>query len=134
MSQPNLEYLKEKALEAKSKAYAPYSKFNVGCALVTMDDKIYLGCNVENASYGAGICAERTAIVKAVSDGHRKFKSIAVITDLKEPATPCGICRQFIREFGLDIVVYCFGMDGTTLIKTLEEFLPHSFGPEHLNH
>ncbi len=123
--------LKHKAQEARSMAYAPYSNFRVGCALVTTDGTWYTGCNVENASYGGCICAERTAIVKAVSEGHKTFKYIGVITDLKEPCTPCGICRQFIREFGKDTIIYCFG-ETDTLIKTLDELLPHSFGPEHL--
>ena len=127
-----VETLKQQALKAKEMAYAPYSKFRVGCALLTKDDKIYTGCNVENASYGGCICAERTAIVKAVSEGFHTFKAIAVVTDLQEPATPCGICRQFIREFGKDIQVYCFGMNGSMLSKTLDELLPFSFGPEQL--
>ena len=132
MSQNIALLLKEKASSAKEKAYAPYSKFRVGCAIITEDDKIFTGCNVENASYGGAICAERTAIVKAVSEGYHKFKAIGVMTDLQEPATPCGICRQFIREFGKEIVIYCFGMNGSSLVMTLDEFLPHSFGPEHL--
>eukprot|EP00835_Amoeboradix_gromovi_P005743 NODE_575_length_6553_cov_0.185156.p4 type:complete len:135 gc:universal NODE_575_length_6553_cov_0.185156:678-274(-) len=133
MSQDISNILREKALEAKEMAYAPYSKFRVGCALITSNGKIFLGCNVENASYGGCICAERTAIVKAVSEGHVNFKAIGVITDLKYPATPCGICRQFIREFGASTTIYCFGMDGSFLVKTVDQLLPHSFGPEDLN-
>ena len=93
---------------------------------------MYTGCNVENASYGGAICAERTALVKAVSDGHQTFERIVVATDLKEPCSPCGICRQFIREFGVDIVIECVGSQGEVAFYTLEELLPHSFGPEQL--
>eukprot|EP00834_Sanchytrium_tribonematis_P002151 NODE_60_length_27201_cov_1.043318.p21 type:complete len:132 gc:universal NODE_60_length_27201_cov_1.043318:14836-15231(+) len=127
------ELLRKACLDAKEKAYCPYSKFRVGCAVLTTDDLLYTGCNVENASYGGAICAERTAICKAVSEGHQKFKALGVITDLQDPATPCGICRQFIREFGKDTLIFCFGNNGKTLKMTLEEFLPKSFGPEDLN-
>ena len=90
-----------KALEAKKMAHVPYSSFHVGAALITEDDKIYSGCNIETASYSPTICAERTAIFKAVSEGHKKIKAIAVVGDAN-PTFPCGVCRQVIREFGRD--------------------------------
>lgn len=117
---------------ARDKAYAPYSNFRVGAVLLTEDGHYITGCNVENASYGAGICAERTALVKAVSEGHKKFKAIAVVTDKEEVCSPCGICRQFIREFGPKLPVYMFTATGKYKLMTLEELLPLSFGPEDL--
>ncbi|TID30054.1 hypothetical protein CANINC_001340 [Pichia inconspicua] len=134
--------LKEEAVKAQSKAYCPYSKFHVGCALMTKSGAIYHGCNVENASYSAGICAERTAIVKAVSEGETEYKAIAIITDSPDCASPCGVCRQFIREFAtsnsvdgkpLQLPIIMFDKSTTKyLIKTLDELLPNSFGPEDL--
>lgn len=117
---------------ARNKAYAPYSNFRVGAVLLTEDGKYITGCNVENASYGAGICAERTALVKAVSEGYKKFKAIAVVTDKEEVCSPCGICRQFIREFGPNLPVYMFTALGKYKVMTLDELLPLSFGPEDL--
>lgn len=87
------------AYKASENAYAPYSHFKVGAALVTEDGSVYTGCNVENASYGAAICAERTAMVKAVSDGHTNFKYIAIVSSSHDRTLPCGICRQFLSEF-----------------------------------
>lgn len=137
-----IEQLRIEVLNAQSLAYCPYSKFHVGCALLTASGKIYRGCNVENAAYAACICAERTAITKAVSDGESKFKAIAIITDSTGCASPCGVCRQVIREFAgsntigdkkyqLPIIMF----NNTTtekLIKTIDELLPNSFGPEDL--
>ena len=91
--------LLDKAYEAINKAYAPYSGFKVGAALLTDDDSVYTGCNIENASYGAAICAERTAIVKAVSDGHTQIRRIAIVSSSGEQTKPCGICRQVMSEF-----------------------------------
>lgn len=118
------------ALEATKNAYTPYSHFNVGAALLTDDDKVYTGVNIENASYGGTICAERTAMVKAISEGHRKFKAIAVaaVSEGKEQvSSPCGICRQFIFEFGDDIDVI-FGSDRESLeIFKIKDLLPGGF-------
>lgn len=102
--------------------------------MLTDDGHVITGANVENASYGAVICAERTAIVRSVAMGHRKFRAIAISSDQKEPISPCGICRQFIREFfELSAPVYMLSGDGDKLIvRTLEELLPLSFGPENL--
>ena len=98
----------KKAIEARENAYVPYSKFKVGAALLTEDDTIYTGCNIENASYGATNCAERTAIFKAISEGHKKIKAIAVVGSFEEYTYPCGICRQVISEFAngnIDIII-----------------------------
>ncbi|HHX13443.1 MAG TPA: cytidine deaminase [Clostridiales bacterium] len=117
-------YLIAKAALANS--YAPFSKFRVGAALLTAEDRVYSGVNVENSTYGATICAERTAIVKAVSEGSRRFKAIAVATD-EGAVTPCGICRQFLFEFGDDIRVI-WGTDADHLETALvAELLPRGF-------
>ncbi|KAJ1906510.1 hypothetical protein IWQ60_012064 [Tieghemiomyces parasiticus] len=124
--------LPARALAARDMAYVPYSKFRVGSALLTADGTVYTGCNVENASYGGAICAERTAVVKAVSEGHQKFTAIAVASDLTTFCSPCGICRQFMSEFGTDLEVIMVTTDGLTSIHTLDSLLPHSFGPKDL--
>ncbi|XP_069096375.1 cytidine deaminase [Pleurodeles waltl] len=119
--------------KAKESAYCPYSNFRVGSALLTSEGKIYSGCNVENACYTLGICAERTAIQKAISDGCRSFRAIAIASDLtSEFITPCGACRQVMREFGADWDVYLTKPNGTYIVKTVRELLPLSFGPEDL--
>ncbi|MCG3149018.1 MAG: Cytidine deaminase [Verrucomicrobiae bacterium] len=115
------------AKTAQRRAYAPYSKFSVGAALLTKSGAIYTGCNVENASYGLTICAERVAITKAVSEGHRKFQAIAIVCPGTQP-TPCGACRQFLAEFGDLIVIYADSRN-LRLNQTyrLAELLPHAF-------
>ncbi|VDM46906.1 unnamed protein product [Toxocara canis] len=95
------------AKRAMEKAYCPYSKFRVGAALLTKDGTVITGGNVENASYGGTICAERSAVVRAVAEGHTEFKAIAVAGATAEPISPCGICRQFLVEFGNMQVIYC---------------------------
>ncbi|XP_031570664.1 uncharacterized protein LOC116304989 [Actinia tenebrosa] len=132
VSDPEVLKLIRECTKAKEFAYSPYSKFRVGAALLTHDDLIFNGCNVENASHGLSICAERTAIVKAVSCGSTKFKAIAVTTDMKEYVTPCGACRQFIAEFGLDIVVYLVSKDSTYHTTTAGDLLPLAFTPQNL--
>ncbi len=122
----------ELAKKVRENAYAPYSQFKVGAAVVTKDGKIFTGCNVENVSYGLTICAERAAIFKAVSEGERKFSFLVVITDTDPPAAPCGACRQVIREFGEDIEIIMLNLKGDMIIKTLSDLLPKSFGPEDL--
>src|SRR5690554_2545442 len=94
----------KKALEAKKKAHVPYSNFRVGAALITDDGKVFTGCNIEISSYSPTICAERTAIFKAISEGHKKIKAIAVVGD-SDFTCPCGVCRQVIREFGKDATI-----------------------------
>jgi len=144
------EALIKAAFEAKEGSYSPYSKFPVGAALLTVDGTIVKGANIENASYGGTICAERTAIVKAVSEGKRSFIGLAVVTNVPSAISPCGMCRQVIREFcALDMPVLLVpgdypkppgheteGQPGVTeggvRETTLGELLPDSFGPEHL--
>jgi len=115
------------ALKAKGNAYAPYSGFRVGAAVLTETGDIFAGCNVENASFGLTVCAERIAIYKAVSEGHTSFKAIAVVTDLVEYASPCGACRQVLVEFGSDIKVIMGNADGNFFVKTSGELLPYAF-------
>ncbi|XP_071839911.1 cytidine deaminase-like [Apostichopus japonicus] len=123
-----------KSVEAKSHAYSPYSHFRVGAALLTDDGQIIEGCNVENASYSLGVCAERCAIFKAVSDGHSNFKAIAVNSDIKDEFTsPCGACRQVIYEFGKDIDVYLVKPDMTYKMVPIKTLLPLGFHGECLN-
>ncbi|NLL81554.1 MAG: cytidine deaminase [Tissierellia bacterium] len=120
-----------KALEAKEDAYVPYSSYHVGAALITQDNEVYTGCNIEIASYSPTICAERTAIFKAVSEGHHKIKTIAIVGDT--PFTyPCGVCRQVIREFGKDAKIIIANNEDDYREYSLDELLPHSFGPEDL--
>ncbi|XP_020786653.2 cytidine deaminase b [Boleophthalmus pectinirostris] len=121
------------ANKVKRNAYCPYSQFRVGAALLTTDNHIYTGCNVENACYNLGICAERNAMSKAVSEGCRSFKAIVITSDLSEHISPCGGCRQFMREFGADWEVYLTKTDGSHLKMTVKELLPVSFGPEDLS-
>ncbi|XP_012514718.1 PREDICTED: cytidine deaminase [Propithecus coquereli] len=119
--------------EAKKLAYCPYSHFPVGAALLTSDGKVFSGCNIENASYPLSVCAERTAIQKAVSEGYKDFRAMAVTSDVQDDfVSPCGACRQVMREFGTNWAVYMTKPDGTYIVKTVEELLPDSFGPEDL--
>lgn len=116
------------ALEAREKAYVPYSKFKVGAAILTGNNKIYTGCNIENASYGATNCAERTAIFKAVSEGEIEIKAIAVVGSPDELTAPCGICRQVISEFAIKDTKIIIGKnENEYVVKTLEEILPAAF-------
>ncbi|CAJ1051637.1 cytidine deaminase b [Xyrichtys novacula] len=134
LSQDKVENLIQQAQEAKVSAYCPYSKFRVGAALLTTSDCVFTGCNVENACYNLGICAERVAISKAVSEGHNKFKAVAVASDMSDQfISPCGACRQFMREFGSDWLVYLSKPDGTYLEMTVNQLLPVSFGPDDLS-
>ncbi len=116
------------AREARLKAYAPYSNYLVGAALVTLSGKFFTGCNVENAAYPTGLCAERVAIFKAVSEGERKFAALAVVTS--NGGTPCGSCRQVMAEFGLDMIVLIADAEGRQRQETsVAELLPGAFGP-----
>jgi cytidine deaminase len=120
--------LVEKAIEARSKAYVPYSKFQVGAAIITSNDNVYLGCNIENASYGLTNCAERTAIFKAVSEGDTVIKAIAVVGDTDGPVSPCGACRQVIAEFATeDTKIYLANLNGDVKETTISEILPGYF-------
>ncbi|MEY8336581.1 cytidine deaminase [Lachnospiraceae bacterium 62-35] len=130
--------LAKTALKSMGNAYVPYSHFHVGAALLTEDGTVYTGVNIENSSYPAAICAERTAIFKAVSEGHRKFQAIAVCGGLNGKAgdycTPCGMCRQVMREFceSGDFKILLVKEDGPVKEYTIGELLPLSFGPESL--
>lgn len=123
------------AIKAKEKAYSPYSNFKVGAAVLFENGKIYTGCNIENASYGATNCAERTAIFNAVSDGGRVLKAIALIGDPNNYTYPCGICRQVISEFAEngDVKIYIVKNSTDYIETTLEEILPGSFTKKDLD-
>jgi cytidine deaminase len=121
------------AYEAMRQAYTPYSHFQVGACLRGVSGKYYLGCNIENASYTPTNCAERTAVFKAVSEGERTFDGIVIVCSGKSPASPCGVCRQVLREFcRSDMPVVFADADRNFVESTLGELLPHSFGPEDL--
>lgn len=129
------------AIEASKNSYSPYSNFRVGAAILCEDGTVFTGANVENASYGAGICAERSAAVKAVSEGNKNFKAVAIfgspkgaIGDELQYAFPCGICRQFLNEFSDENMVVLVGKTEDDYKKfLLKELLPESFGPKDLN-
>ncbi len=120
------------AIEARKNAYAPYSHFNVGAALLTKNGKIYTGCNIENSSYGASVCAERVAMFKAVSEGEREFTALALVTDTKEPVMPCGICRQVLAEFAPQLKIYSATISGIVKETTLDKIFPDAFTMKNL--
>ena len=119
------------ARRVQGQAYAPYSNFLVGAALETPDGKVFVGCNVENASFGLTICAERAAIFAAVSAGAREFRRAVVVSNIDPPAAPCGACRQVLAEFGLNLSIEAVG-SARTVRWQLSELLPAAFGPEQL--
>ncbi|MCI5905107.1 MAG: cytidine deaminase [Oscillospiraceae bacterium] len=121
------EELLKAAGNAMEHAYSPYSRFKVGAALLCKDGSVYTGCNIENATFGATNCAERTAVFKAVSEGHRDFEFIAIVSSGGELTFPCGICRQVLAEFAPEIKIILKGSDRETAVFTLGELLPHSF-------
>ena len=127
MLDPEFDELYRKAVAVREHAYAPYSGFAVGAALLTEDGRIFTGVNVENASFPVTICAERGALMTAVAAGARSFRAVAVVTDAEHPAAPCGLCRQMLAEFGLDMKVLIIGKDGPDSIVTLRELLPRAF-------
>nr|BAL58013.1 cytidine deaminase [uncultured Chloroflexota bacterium] len=120
----------KQAIEARKNAYAPYSHYKVGAALLTRSGKIYRGCNIENAAYTPSVCAERTAVFKAVSEGETEFVAIAVVT--ADGGAPCGVCRQVLREFAPHLTIIMADLEGRHQVLTLSDLLPHSFGPENL--
>ena len=122
-----VDHLIAAATAARREAYAPYSRFAVGAALLTADGQVYTGCNVENASYGLGVCAERNAIFHGVADGARRFTAVAVVTE--NGVTPCGACRQVLAEFNPQMTVIVADTAGRRTIYRLDELLPHAFGP-----
>lgn len=125
--------LRERALGAMARAYAPYSSFRVGAALLGTDGSITEGCNVENASFPAGICAERGAVAAAVARGIRDFDAITIATEADEPTPPCGICRQVLEEFSPRLLVISVTADGREARWTLDELLPRAFTPKSLD-
>lgn len=118
--------LLDKARQAMRHSYSPLSGFSVGAAILTEDGAVYTGCNIENAIVGGSICAERTTFVKAVSEGKLKFKIVAIVAAKAKDCWPCGVCRQYMREFGGDIVVVVESADGSLRTHTLDELLPHA--------
>jgi len=122
----------KEAEKTRKRAYTPYSKFQVGAAVLCADGKIFTGCNIENASFSLAVCAERVAIFKAISEGSTKFKAIAVIGDTDKPLSPCGACRQVISEFGEDIPLIMANLKGDFKIKKIKELLPEAFGKNDL--
>jgi cytidine deaminase len=123
--------LVDAARAAQQRAYAPYSRFRVGCALEADDGRVFVGCNVENASYGLTICAERAAVCAAVAAGAQRFRRAVVVSDAEPPAAPCGACRQVLSEFGAELRVDGVGPSGT-VTWTIAELLPAAFGKEQL--
>ena len=126
------EELKATAVAMLDRAYCPYSHFAVGAALECADGTVFTGCNIENAAYSPGICAERTAVAKAVSEGHSDFIRIVIAGRSADFCVPCGVCRQVLREFAPGIEVICLNGKGEEKVFTLSELLPYSFGPESL--
>ena len=132
--QKTLDELLRLAAEARDHSYSPYSHYRVGAALLTKDGRIYQGCNIENASYTPTICAERTAFFKAIYDGVRSFSAIAIIGSGELPAYPCGVCRQVMSEFcDGDFIIVTANRDADTVVtETLDQMMPHRFGPKDL--
>ena len=131
MTELETQKLMDCAIKARENAYSPYSHFAVGAALLCEDGTLYEGCNIENASYGLTNCAERTAIFKAVSEGHIKFKALAVVADTEGPCAPCGACRQVMAEFKIPLIIMG-NLMGNIKIVTIEELLPFSFSESEL--
>lgn len=133
LTEQERERMLDLAYEAMERAYTPYSHFQVGACLKGESGRYYLGCNIENASYTPTNCAERTAVFKAVSEGERVFSGIVIVCSGKQPAAPCGVCRQVLREFCKEDMPVVFADAKRNVIEsTLGELLPHSFGPEDL--
>ena len=126
-SKEKYEGLLKEAVKASKNAYAPYSDFKVGAALLSKNGKVFTGCNVENVSFGLSNCAERTAVFKAISDGVREFEAIAIYADIEEYISPCGACRQVLMEFNPGMIIICGCRDGSYKTKRLIELLPGAF-------
>ena len=131
MTELETQKLMDCAIKARENAYSPYSHFAVGAALLCEDGTLFEGCNIENASYGLTNCAERTAIFKAVSEGHTKFKALAVVADTEGPCAPCGACRQVISEFDIPQIILA-NLKGNYKVISLDELLPFRFGADSL--
>lgn len=128
-----LTVLRERALSAMERAYAPYSGFRVGAALLASDGSITEGCNIENASFPAAICAERSAVAAAVSRGNRSFDAVVIATEAEEPTPPCGVCRQVLVEFAPRLAVVSVTRGGREARWTLDELLPKAFTPNSMD-
>ena len=126
------EELKAAAVAMLDRSYSPYSHFPVGAALECSDGTVFTGCNIENAAYSPTICAERTAVAKAVSEGHRDFVRLVIAGKCQDFCVPCGVCRQVLREFAPELEIICLNGAGEETCFTLSQLLPHSFGPEFL--
>ena len=122
----------DKAVQVRENAYVPYSEFAVGAALLTVSNKIYTGCNIENAAYGLTICAERTAIFKAVSEGNRDFRALLIVSEGEKLSPPCGSCRQVIYEFEEDIEIILSNLDKELFHTSIKELLPNAFNKRDL--
>ena len=131
MTELETQKLMDCAIKARENAYSPYSHFAVGAALLCEDGTLFEGCNIENASYGLTNCAERTAIFKAVSEGHVTFKALAVVADTEGPCAPCGACRQVISEFEIPQIILA-NLKGNYRVLDLDELLPFRFGADSL--
>lgn len=127
-----LDALVAQALEVRQHAYAPYSNFKVGAALLGASGRVYLGCNVENSSYGLCVCAERSAVARAVADGERSFQGIVIATQSEKPSPPCGMCRQTLVEFSRHMPVVLVNEKGDRIDTSIDELLPMSFTPDYL--
>jgi cytidine deaminase len=119
--------LRSVAEDARANAHAPYSNFHVGAAIRSVTGRVFGGSNVENASFGVGICAERSALVSAVTAGERRFDELVLVSDAAEPAPPCGACRQALSEFAPSLRIVSHGLNGETAEWSLAELLPHQF-------
>lgn len=140
LAQETIKELIAHAIEARAKSYSPYSRYQVGAALLTENGRIITGCNIENAAYTPTNCAERTAFFKAVSEGIREFRAIAIVgspegDELTQYAFPCGVCRQVMMEFcnPSDFQIIVAKSEDEYQVRTLQEFLPEGFGPDNLN-
>ena len=135
LAQAEIDRLLDLAQEARDHAYAPYSHYSVGAALLTAEGQVYQGCNIENAGFTPTVCAERTAFFKAIYDGHRAFRAVAVIATGEEMGFPCGVCRQVMAEFcDRDFIIVTANRDRSKVdVSIFEQLLPHSFGPKDLN-
>ncbi|NLC52985.1 MAG: cytidine deaminase [Firmicutes bacterium] len=131
LDEEQIQRLLEEAKKARLLAYAPYSSYQVGAALLTKGGRVYGGCNIENASYGAAICAERVAVARAIAEGETDFVAMAVVADSPEPGSPCGICRQFLAEFAPELPLIMANLDGKVRQGSLEAYLPYAFNKDY---
>jgi cytidine deaminase len=133
LSEESLQELIETAKTARLQSIAPFSNFLVGAAIKTDDGKVYIGCNIESASYGLTVCAERVAIWKALSEGERKFSELAIVADTETLTPPCGTCRQIIWEFAKNATIVLGNLSGETQVVSIRELLPRAFDARFLS-